>query len=874
MDTPPTFAELLRRYRAAAALTQEELAERAGMSARGIADLERGARTAPYARTVRQLAEVLGVDADERALLIAARGRGHDARREPLSASMTSFVGRQRELHDVHRLLRTTRLLTLAGPGGVGKTRLAREALSSATEDLTEITFVDLSAIAEPQLLPGMIALSAGVRDQPEELTIQSLIGRFRLRDCLLILDNCEHLVGACAELATTLIGECPRLRILATSREPLDIYGETVLRVPPLQQRDAVALFAERARAVRPDFNDSPDNAELVARICNRLDGLPLAIELAAARVGGFSLHDILSRLDARFALPGHGRRMAPPRHRTLRATLDWSYELLSEKERLLLLRLSVFAGGCTLEAIENVAAGGDIQAKCSLGLLSALVAKSLVQAEHQASGTVRYRLLESVRQYASELLPASEDPAAVRHRHASFYATLEQHTVRSHLLQSDPDYDEVEPEHDNIRHALRWLIDCREVETVVQFAAALGPFWFFNGRFSEGRAWLNEVLAFPHRADMDNRVLLMRAGQLAWCQGDFKTARAQLEESVRLFERAGDQAQLAQALAVLGHLSRSEGDYAGAIALYERVLATCQSAPNIRAQANALLGLSQTAHERGDSSSTRAWANQTLEFARDHAMKSIAIAALQVLGVLAEREGNLSTAHDQLSESVASARSLGSRGQWWVVMGLPDLARVVGAQGDVARALRLLAEAAELARQLGDLQGVARVLESCAWVAAETALYERALRLGGAAATLRGRTGAPSRASDTKLVTQVLDRCRAALGPQQTAACWSAGQSLTIDIALNEAASPPPSLSVAARSSAAPGGLTPREREVVALVARGLSNRQIAEALVITESTAIRHISNILVKLGMASRAQIAVWAVSHRLGDPVAT
>jgi DNA-binding CsgD family transcriptional regulator len=282
----------------------------------------------------------------------------------------------------------------------------------------------------------------------------------------------------------------------------------------------------------------------------------------------------------------------------------------------------------------------------------------------------------------------------------------------------------------------------------------------------------------------------------------------------------------------------------------------------------------LGQTAYELGDCNRTKAWANQTLEFALAHGMKSIAVAALQLLGVAEEREGHLLTAYDRLSESVALARSMGTRGQWWVVMGLPALARVVGARGDLAQASRLGAETAELARGLGDLQAIARALESCAWVAADAGQYARALRLAGAATTIRDRTHAAIGASDSRLTSHLLERSRAALGRHKATTYFSNGQSLALEVALDEATSllPSPTMATPARGTAR--GLTPREREVVTLVVRGMSNRQIAEALVISEATAVRHISNVLAKLGMASRAQIAVWSVSHGFGDPVAT
>ncbi|HET6317080.1 MAG TPA: helix-turn-helix domain-containing protein, partial [Chloroflexota bacterium] len=440
-----SFGQLLKSYREAAHLSQEELALRAGLSRRGISDLERGARTAPQRETTRRLIAALELtDTEQDTLLTAARlGRVEEPSRlpprQPISAPLTSFVGREREVGEVSSMLHSSRLLTLVGTGGIGKTRLALEvARRLAAEFADGVVLVDLSPLADEGLLPQAVAAAVGVRERPGQPILSSLVEALIELELLMVLDNCEHVLDACAALADQLLRACPGVRILATSREPLRVGGETLrplqpLRLPPaaedvlgeIEPSEAMLLFRDRARALDASFRVTDDNFGAVADICRRLDGLPLAIELAATWVTLLPPAEIARRLDERLPLLTRGSRAAQPRQQTLRASLDWSYDLLSEEDRGLFRRLAVFAGGWSVEAAETVCSAAGSEPQALLLSLGRLADKSLIQVE-SAAGGVRYRFLETVRQYAEEKLRASHEAAQLAARHAAFFVDL----------------------------------------------------------------------------------------------------------------------------------------------------------------------------------------------------------------------------------------------------------------------------------------------------------------------------------------------------------------------------------------------------------------------------------------------------------------
>jgi predicted ATPase/DNA-binding XRE family transcriptional regulator len=582
------FGALLRRHRQAAGLTLAELAERAGLSTRGIADLERGARRSPYRDTVQRLEQALHLDAEERAALHAAARRGASlpvAEPPPtemgttrLSTPLTSFVGRQSEVAEIRRLLQTTRLLTLAGTGGIGKTRLAVEVAATGVGECEGgVTFVDLAPVTESALVPHTLARALGVRDQPSRSVMAALADALGARAVLIVLDNCEQVIAACGELAETLLRACPAVQILATSRQPLGIGGETTWRVPSLAVPDpnvagspeslakygAVQLFLERARAVQPDFALTHENMPAVIEVCRRLDGMPLAIELAAARVRVLSPAEIATRLEDRYRLLAGGSRSAPLRHQTLRATLDWSYVLLDAAERQLFERVSVFVGGCDLEAVESVCVGDEVAQREVLDVLTRLVDKSLVLAETRGTLT-RYRLLETVRGFACERAADSRVMEVAGRQHAAFFLGLAERAEPQLEGRDDAVWlDHLEREHDNLRAALHWLLEQRLVEDAHRLGAAMCRFWAYHGHVAEGRAAIEQVLRLPGGEHAAARMRALNgAGRLAWAMNDTRAAMARHQEALALARQHGDQRGVAFALMRLGDIARRRGD------------------------------------------------------------------------------------------------------------------------------------------------------------------------------------------------------------------------------------------------------------------------------------------------------------------------
>jgi predicted ATPase len=493
-------------------MSQEALAERAGLSREAINLLERGRRLSPHRDTVSLLVKALKLSADERAcLLVAAAQAGQIAvatrvasgPASSLPVRLTSFVGREKETAEVQDLLLAKRLVTFTGPGGIGKTSLAREVAAGLEAAFVDgMALVELAALNDGELVPHAIAAIVGVYEQPGEPLLTTLVRALGTSQRLLVLDNCEHLVEACAQVVEPLLQACPHLRILVTSREPLRVGAEVVWRVPTLALPDdhaqpldamarseAVRLFVERATAVRPGFALSADNAGMVAEICRRLDGIPLAIELAAARVSALTPEQIARHLNDRFRLLTTGSRTATPRHQTLRALLDWSHDLLTEPERVVFRRLSVFAGGWSLEAAEAVCAGAGIDELEVLDLLTQLLAKSLVQVEQQA-GEERFRLLETLRQYGQDRLVDSAEVAVVRDRHRDWFLHLAER-VKPELIGPDQVVwlDRLEREHDNFRAALGWVVKQGPAELGLRLGGALWQLWHVP-KCSTGRA------------------------------------------------------------------------------------------------------------------------------------------------------------------------------------------------------------------------------------------------------------------------------------------------------------------------------------------------------------------------------------------------
>jgi predicted ATPase/DNA-binding SARP family transcriptional activator len=568
----------------------------------------------------------------------SARRAGAPASTAPnnLPAPLTSFVGRRTEVMKIKRTLSMTRLLTLTGTGGSGKTRLALEvgrALVGAYPD--GVWLAELAPLSDPTLVPRSVAAALGVREQPDRTLTQTLCNHLGPGQTLLVLDNCEHLVDAAAQLVDVLLDSCLNLRVLATSREPLGVSGETIWPVPTLSLPDpraeisveglmgaeAVQLFVDRARSRLPDFELTPQNARSVATICRDLDGLPLAIELSTARMGALAVEQVAERLEDSLKLLTGGNRTVAPRHQTLRATLDWSFELLSEPERRLFGRLSVFAGGWTLEAAEAVGAGESIERGEVLDLLSWLVNKSMVVVEATGDGGLRYGMLEPVRQYGQELLTESGEADAVRRRHASWYFELAKE-VEPWLRGARQEVwlERLEREYGNLRAALRWALERGETELGLWFGGALGEFWYLSGYLSEGRRWLEAALANSGEAPPTpaRAKALARAGWIAWEQGDYERSVALSEASLALSRTLGDTAGAVAALSNLGWAALLANDLERASVLAEEAVTLGRALGDAGGVARALLIPGLAAVARRDHERAIALHEESLELAR----------------------------------------------------------------------------------------------------------------------------------------------------------------------------------------------------------------------------------------------------------------
>ena len=647
-----------------------------------------------------------------------------------LPLQLSSFIGRERETAEARRLLATGRLLTLTGPGGSGKTRLALQVAAEVIEELPDgVWLVELAALTDPSLLPQSIAAALGLGEEGGARTLtETLTDALRPKSSLLIWDNCEHLILACAHLAETLLRACPNLRLLATSREALEIAGEATLPIlslslpagsplPPLETLagyESIRLFVERATSAQPTFRFSAGNAQAVAQVCTRLDGIPLALELAAARVKALTPDQIAGRLDDRFRLLSGGSRTALPRQQTLRALIDWSYDLLPSAEKTLLRRLSVFSGGWTLEAAEAVCAGGDVEDWEALDLLSHLVAKSLVVFEPSEDGQGRYRLLENLRSYAAEALAETEDAAALPLRHRDWFLTLAE--------AAEPKLDgpeqvawlnRLERDHDNLRAA---LILCREQdgagEMGLRLAAGMHRFWFIRGYLSEGIQAIESALTCAEGAPsvLKSRALAA-AGVLAWSQGNFPQATSFHKESLALNRELNDQVGIAHALTNLGILASCQREFETAKPLLEESLALYRSMNDRKNEAAALINLGCMALDQGDWDTSLRFLEESLAMYRRLKDDKNIANALHNLGEVARKQQRHAEAIRFFQESLLLQKTLMDRCH--IAMLFQSLGLVFQSLGNDLRAACLLG-AAEAACEAAETSYAALVMKS----------------------------------------------------------------------------------------------------------------------------------------------------------------
>uniref|UniRef100_A0A7C2B4N9 Tetratricopeptide repeat protein n=1 Tax=Thermomicrobium roseum TaxID=500 RepID=A0A7C2B4N9_THERO len=865
-----------------------------------------------------------------------------------LPGYLTTLVGREQEIAEVVDLLQRseTRLVTLTGPGGVGKTRLAvavAERLRIALE--REVVFVELASLRDPALVLTAIAEAMGLQDLGSIPVKERLALTLRDRQLLLLLDNFEHLVSAARDIGALLLAG-PQLQILVTSRLPLRLSGERIYHVPPLalpadldaptevvMASPAVQLFLERARASDPAIALTPDITPLAAQICARLDGLPLALELAAARTRLLQLPALLARLERSLQLLTGGARDLPDRQRTLRQTIAWSHDLLDERERILFRRLAAFAGGFTIEAIETVCnfdgrLGSDV-----LDALMSLLDLSLVQRVPGTEQRPRFRLLETIREFAAEQLVESDEEPLVRHRHATYFLALaDRGECALHSIEDRGWLDELEVEHDNYRAVFVWTQAAapgnraEAAQLSLRLSLALWWFWVYRGHRSEGYARLTESLTQVHALgildDRTHAVALLDLGMLDFEQGDYDAAEARLAESARLAGEHGDRHTFCLALQYHGLSALYRGHYTDARALLQESVAVARTlgqpwyvAVTIFALAEAtwpidpqaatvlyqesatvlrslgacwglslpLTSLARQALDEGRYEDARVLCEEGLVLRRAVGHQWWIAMSLCSLGEVARCEGNYALAETYFSEARAIYRTLGrTHNLAWSLRGL---GYAVLARGDLFHAHELLREGLMLERELGATPSLAACLSGLAGLAGIGGDPWRAARLFGAAEALLERIGAKLEPADRLDQGRLIAQVSTCLSASAWSEAWQEGRSLPLDLAIAEAlAVPAPELASTEpverprvhrpRQGLRHGSLTPREQEVARLVARGLSNREIATQLFITEKTVANHIEHIMTKLNLRSRTQIAVWAVQHGLGpEPVA-
>ena len=856
-----------------------------------------------------------------------------------LPAEPNSFIGRERDLAELAKLLGEVRALTLSGPGGIGKTRLAvRLARDVIARDM--MVGAEHSAAANsgprhsdagysdsgPDEGPGdldeawlveladwhgqtaqQVAATLGVREEQGLPLAQTLAEALRSRRMLLILDTCEHQVGDCAMLVQLLLARCPWLRIIATSREPLRVRGETVWRVPPLDLppdgvaaaelagHEAVRLFAARAAGARPGFTLTTENTASVARLCRTLDGIPLGIELSAARVRALSVEQIADRLRDRFQLLNSGDRTAPLRQQTLRATVDWSYELLEEAEQILLRRLAVFSGW-NLDMAEQVCSDEAIPADAVLGLLISLIDKSLVVLDGEAAGDARYRLLDTIKQYAAERLDAAGESGALSLRHRDCVLALVEETAGGMFNRGEPPWPVRREvfrrgiaEYGNFRIALQTSLAHGQADQGLRLCTGLRNMWLPHGDAREAATWLDRFLVLPGGEPgqvaprVRGRALAVRA-EIAFDLQDYDTLLRCAAESLELSRAGGDDFPVPTALRVISQAAARAGRAGDAVAYIDEAVAAAEAAGNDWEAGLTRATRAAIAVRQGKLKSAQRAYEAALEVLSDNNRWGVAQVEYG-MGTLARARGDAEMAVRYYTDAMEIFRELDAR---------PEIARcqagigwIAVTSGDYGLAAGSLAEALRLNQAGGQRLGIARGLEAFAALAAARQQPERASRLAGAACQLRESLGHGPGLGPR--IEEVLEFARGRLGAAAAAALFAEGREMTAEEAAGyalgseEAAPGPagaaePAWTDPARLSAAAGSrpdagahrspdpLTPREHEIALLIAQGLSNREIADELVISPATAARHVANILAKLGFSSRTQIASWATRH--------